>query len=42
MPGSQCALAFLKRVMKGCGRPQAVVTDRLRSYGAAIKVIGTA
>ena len=26
--------------MKRCGRPKAIVTDRLRSYGAAMKVIG--
>ena len=36
------ALAFLKRAMKRYGRPQAVVTDRLRSYDAAMKLIGTA
>jgi putative transposase len=34
------ALAFLKRAMKRYGRPQAIVTDRLRSYGAAMKEIG--
>jgi putative transposase len=34
------ALAFLKRAMKRYGRPQALVTDRLRSYGAAMKEIG--
>ncbi len=26
--------------MKRYGRPRAIVTDRLRSYGAAMKVIG--
>ena len=26
--------------MKRYGRPKAIVTDRLRSYGAALKVIG--
>jgi putative transposase len=26
--------------MKRYGRPQAIVTDRLRSYGAAMKEIG--
>ncbi len=36
----KAALAFLKRVMKRYGRPRAVVTDRLRSYGAALKAIG--
>ena len=38
----QAALAFLKRTMKRYGRPRAIVTDRLRSYGAAMKVIGNA
>jgi putative transposase len=28
--------------MKRHGRPQAIVTDRLRSYGAAMKEIGNA
>ena len=36
----KAALAFLKRAMKRYGRPQAIVTDRLRSYGAAMKEIG--
>ena len=34
------ALKFLKRAMKRYGRPNAIVTDRLRSYGAALRVIG--
>ena len=34
------ALAFIKRAMKRHGRPQAVVTDGLRSYSAAMKEIG--
>jgi putative transposase len=34
------ATAFLKRAMKRYGRPQAIVADRLRSYGAAMKEIG--
>jgi putative transposase len=34
------ALKFLKRAMKRYGRPRAIVTDRLGSYGAAMKVIG--
>ena len=34
------ALKFLKRAMKRFGRPGLFVTDRLRSYGAAIRVIG--
>ena len=37
---ARTALAFLKRVMKRYGRPQEIVTDRLRSYGAAMKEIG--
>ena len=36
------ALAFIKKAMKRHGRLQAVVTDGLRSYGAALKVIGNA
>ena len=35
----KAALKFLKRTMKRCGRPLSIVTDRLRSYGAAMKVI---
>jgi putative transposase len=31
---------FVKRTMKRHGQPWSVVTDRLRSYGAAMKVIG--
>jgi putative transposase len=34
------ALVFLKKLMKRYGRPQAIVTDRLRSYRAAMKLIG--
>ncbi len=34
------ALKFLKRAMKRHGRPQAIITDRLRSYRAAINVVG--
>ncbi len=36
------ALKFLKRAMKRYGRPRAIVTDRLRSYRAAMMVIGNA
>ena len=36
----QAALTFLKKAMKRYGRPQEVVTDRLRSYGAAMREIG--
>ena len=34
------ALVFLKKIMKRYGRPHAIVTDRLRSYRAAMKLIG--
>ena len=36
----KAALSFLKRTMKCYGRPRAIVTDRLRSYGAAMKDMG--
>ena len=36
------ALKFIKKAMKRHGRPKAIVTDRLRSYGAAMKEIGNA
>ncbi len=38
----RAALKFLKRAMKRYGRPRAIVTDRLRSYRAAMMVIGNA
>ena len=38
----RAALKFLKRAMKRYGRPRSIVTDRLRSYCAAMKVIGNA
>ncbi len=34
------AVKLLKRIMKKCGRPQSIVTDRLRAYSAVIKEIG--
>ena len=34
------AFKFLRKAMRKHGRPEAVVTDRLRSYGAAVKEIG--
>ena len=37
---SKAALAFLKRTMKQYGRPEVIVTDRLRSYRAAMREIG--
>ena len=36
------ALKFLRKVMKRYGGPEVVVTDKLRSYGAAMKVVGNA
>ena len=36
------ALPFLKRVMKRYGPPKVIVTDRLRSYRAAMNLIGNA
>ena len=36
----KAALKFIKRTTKRYGRPWAIVTDRLRSYGVAMKVIG--
>ena len=36
----RAALEFLKRTMKRYGGPRVIVTDRLGSYGAAMKVIG--
>ena len=35
----KAARVFLKRAMKRYGRPRALVTDRLRSYGTAMKEI---
>ena len=36
----KAALKFLKKAMRKHGRPEVVVTDRLRSYGAALREIG--
>ena len=36
----RAALKFLKRTMKRYGEPRSIVTDRLGSYRAALKVIG--
>ena len=38
----KAALKFLRKSMKRHGRPEVLVTDKLRSYGAAMKVIGNA
>lgn len=36
----KAALKFLKKSMKRHGRPETTVTDRFRSYGAALKDLG--
>ena len=36
------ALKFIKKAIKRHGRPKSIVTDKLRSYGAALKEIGAA
>jgi len=36
----KAALVFLKKIMKRYGHPHTIVTDRLRSYRAAMKMIG--
>ena len=36
----KAALNFLRKSMKRYGNPEVIVTDKLRSYGAAMKVIG--
>ena len=38
----KAAQRFLKRAMKRYGPPRVIVTDRLRSYRAAMNVIGNA
>ncbi len=38
----ETALTFLRKAMKQYGPPRIIVTDRLRSYGAAMKEIGNA
>ena len=38
----KAALKFLRKTMKRYGNPHVIVTDKLRSYGAAMKVIGNA
>ncbi len=35
----KAALVFLERTMKRYGHAKAIVTDRLRSYGAAMKAV---
>jgi putative transposase len=36
----KAALAFFKKAMKRYGQPKVIVTDRLKSYRAAMKVVG--
>ena len=36
------ALKFIKKALKRHGRPRTIVTDGLRSYGAALREIGAA
>jgi putative transposase len=38
----KAALRFMRKAMKRYGCPEVVVTDRLRSYRAAMKIIGNA
>ena len=38
----KAALKFLKKTMRKHGSPEVIVTDLLRSYGAALKEIGAA
>ena len=38
----KAALKFLRKTMKRYGNPHVIVTDKLRSYGAAMKEIGNA
>ena len=38
----KAALKFLRKTMKRYGQPHIIVTDKLRSYGAAMKVLGNA
>ena len=38
----KAALKFLRKAMRKHGQPEVIVTDRLRSYGAALKEIGAA
>jgi putative transposase len=38
----KAALKFLRKTMKRYGQPHVIVTDKLKSYGAAMKIIGNA
>ena len=37
----KAALKFLKKAMKRYGQPRVIVTDKLKSYGAALKELGS-
>jgi len=37
----KAAFKFMKKVMRRYGSPNEIVTDKLRSYGAAVKDMGT-
>ncbi len=39
-PDRKAALKFLRKSMRRRGRPERIVTDRLRSYGAALTDLG--
>ena len=36
----KAALRFLRKALRKHGRPEVIVTDRLRSYGAALGILG--
>ena len=38
----KAALKFLRKAMRRHGQPEVIVTDSLRSYGAALKAVGAA
>ncbi len=38
----KAALKFLRKALRKHGQPEAIVTDKLRSYGAALKELGAA
>ncbi len=38
----KAALKFIKKAMRKYGSPEVIVTDKLRSYGAALKEVGAA
>jgi putative transposase len=38
----EAALTFMKKTLKRHGKPEAITTDGLRSYGAAMKELGNA